>query len=323
MKEQPKITVILGVYNGKKYLAEAIESILNQTFKNFEFIIIDDYSKDNSLKIIKDYMKKDLRITLIKNKKNLGLTKSLNKGLKIAKGKYIARMDSDDVALPKRLEVQYNFLEQNKNIFLIGGGAIHINEEGKQLGAYNPIWNINKIKARLLTHNCFCHPTIMFRKEKGIKYNEKFLYAQDYDFYLNLLSNGKKLTNIKDVLIKYRINSKSISFSKRAKQFLFSKKAKEFYYQRLNYGKDDSDLFNPKEILNFETGKREDIELLKVEARANFVLEDYEKSIKFCKKYIKINGFFNKVGIYYILSGLSKNSKLFHKFNQFLLRMFG
>jgi glycosyltransferase involved in cell wall biosynthesis len=117
MRINPQISVIMAVYNGEKYLAEAIESILNQTFKEFEFIIIDDGSKDNSLNIIKRYAKKDSRIIIIKNEKNMKLAWSLNKGLKIARGKYIARMDSDDISLTDRLEKQYYFLEKKEIYF--------------------------------------------------------------------------------------------------------------------------------------------------------------------------------------------------------------
>ena len=120
----PTISVIMSVYNtNKSFLAEAIESILNQTYPNFEFIIIDDNSTDGSLSIIEQYMSKDDRIVLIKNKTNIGLTKSLNKGLKLAKGQYIARMDADDVSLPDRFKQQIEYMENNSHVTVIGGIA--------------------------------------------------------------------------------------------------------------------------------------------------------------------------------------------------------
>src|SRR5688500_15226048 len=128
-KHKPAISVVMSAYNSDKYIAKAIESILNQTFKDFEFIIINDGSKDESLKIIKRYGKKDKRIVLIDNKKNLGLIKSLNKGLKIAKGKYIARMDSDDIAMPQRFKIQLDYLDKNRNIFLVGTSFEQIDKE--------------------------------------------------------------------------------------------------------------------------------------------------------------------------------------------------
>ena len=127
----PKISVIMSAYNSEKFISKSIDSILAQTFKNFELIIINDSSIDKTKDIIETYRKKDKRIKIICNRQNLGPAKSRNRALKIAKGEYIAIMDSDDVSLPKRLEVQYHFLENNPDIFLIGGGAIKINESGE------------------------------------------------------------------------------------------------------------------------------------------------------------------------------------------------
>src|SRR3989344_5781814 len=118
-----KISVLMPAYNARKYIGEAIESILNQTFKDFEFIIINDCSTDKTKKIIEEYANKDARIKLINNATNLGLTKSLNIGLKEARGEYVARLDADDVALPERLEKQYEFMEKNKETTLVGAWA--------------------------------------------------------------------------------------------------------------------------------------------------------------------------------------------------------
>ncbi len=118
MKEKPRVTVLMSVYNGEKYLREAIDSILNQTFKDFEFLIIDDGSTDSSADIIRSYT--DFRIRLIQNEKNIGLTRSLNKGLKLAKGEYIARMDVDDISLPIRFEKQVSFLDKYEDVKLVG-----------------------------------------------------------------------------------------------------------------------------------------------------------------------------------------------------------
>ena len=128
----PKISVIMPTYNSESFLRESIDSILNQTFKDFELIVIDDCSTDSSLKIIKEYKRKDNRIFFLKNDKNLGHNKTRNKGLKIAKGKYIAILDSDDISLEKRLEIQYAYLEKNPHIFLVGSSAIYIDENGKE-----------------------------------------------------------------------------------------------------------------------------------------------------------------------------------------------
>lgn len=130
----PRVSVIMSVYNSEKYLEDSIKSILNQSFKDFEFIIVNDCSNDNSLKIINKYKENDVRIRLINNSKKINLANSLNKCLKVAKGKYIARMDADDISIKNRLEIQYNFMEENEDIFLCGGSAIVINEYGKKKG---------------------------------------------------------------------------------------------------------------------------------------------------------------------------------------------
>jgi glycosyltransferase involved in cell wall biosynthesis len=302
-----KISVIMGVYNSERFLDDSIQSILDQIFKDFEFIIIDDCSTDNSLDIIKNYAKQDKRIILIENKKNIGLTKSLNKGLRIAKGKYIARIDADDIALPERLEKQYKYLEEHQDIFLIGGAALVIDKNGKEIKKYKPIVNKNKLKRLLKERNAIYHPTIMFRNE-GFLYREKFYYSQDYDFYLKMLSGEKGLVNISDVLIKYRMSPEAVSFSQRAKQKLFAEKAKEFYHQRLKYKKDEYDKFNPNEILKINVKKSTDKMVLVSEIKANFQLNDFKKVRKFCKKYFKHYGLLNKYIIYYILSFIGEKS---------------
>ena len=246
----PKISVIMSVYNCFPFLSESIKSVLVQPLKDFELIIVDDSSTDKSIEIIRKFMEKDKRIKLIKNKKNIGLTKSLNKGLKIAKGKYIARIDTDDISLPNRFQIQYQFMKENPNIFLTGGTAIIIDENEKEIKKYKPITNEGKLKKILKKCNAICHSTIMFKNEKNNFYREKFYYSQDYDFYLKMLSEGKRLLNIPDVLIKYRITPEAISSLQRTKQKLFAEKAKEFYLQRLKTGKDKYESFNPNDILS-------------------------------------------------------------------------
>jgi glycosyltransferase involved in cell wall biosynthesis len=321
MKSKPKISVILTIYNAEKYLPETIDSLLNQSFRDFELIAVNDKSKDKSLDIIKGYMKKDKRIILINNKKNVGPTTSLNIGLEVARGKYVAISDHDDISLPTRLETEYNFLEKNKDIFLVGSGAININEKGIKLGTFRPITSPKNIEKTLINRNCFYHPTIMFRNEKGIKYRDKIYYAHDRDLYLSLLSKKRKLANLSEPLVKYRIHSKQLSVSKRSIQFLFSEKAKEFYQQRQKYGKDNYGSFNPNEILNLNLEKTDNPHLLKIEIFGSFISEDYKKSLKLSKEYINLYGFFNKIGIYFILSWFGSKSKIFCSFNRCLRKL--
>jgi glycosyltransferase involved in cell wall biosynthesis len=308
-----KLSVIMSVFNGGDFLCEAVESILNQDFKKFEFIIIDDRSTDDSLEILKKYQKKDSRIVLIENKKNIGLTKSLNVGLKKSKGKYIARLDSDDISLKNRLKMQVDFLEKNKDIFLIGSGALNIDENSKSLGEYRPENDYKKTKSKLLESNCIYHSSVMFRNKGKILYREKFPYSQDYDLYLRLLSKGKKISNLSEILIKYRINPRAVSWTKSAKQKLFANKARDFYHQRLKDGKDDYDNFNPYEILNLDVENSKDKIVLRQEIIASFKLRNFKKTRKICRKYFKYHGILNKIFFYYLLS--LTNSK-FIKFLQ-------
>jgi len=303
---KPKVSIVTAVYNGERFLAETIKSILNQTFNNFEFIIINDSSKDSSLKIIKNYMKKDKRIILVNNHKNIGSVLSRNIGLKKARGKYIAILDHDDISLPDRLYIEYDFLEKNKDIFLVGSGAININENGKHLSKFNPITNLNKIKEKLSNNNCFYHPSIMYRNKRGLFYREKLPYADDYDFYLRLLSENKKLANISKILILYRKHQFASSRSNFTKMELFAQKAREFYFQRLKYGKDEYNKFNPNEILNLNIEKTKNKRVLELEIKASFKINNFKRTKKFCRKYFKNYGIFNKFFIYYLLSFTNK-----------------
>ncbi|MFA5210876.1 MAG: glycosyltransferase [Patescibacteria group bacterium] len=232
----PKVSVIMSVYNGEKYLSEAIESILVQTFKDFEFIIIDDASIDNSFKIIEKYKNKDNRIILLKNQENLGLTKSLNKAIKIAKGDYIARMDADDVSVEDRLEKQINFLENNKNIDLIGTDVEFIDNNKLK---HTLIFDKEKIKKVFFHHNPMIHPTWMFKKEilKKINYDEKYLYAQDYKFLADLLKNDFIFTNLDDKLLKFRLAQESISQKKNVLQRYYSLEVRRFLFKNNLYPK--------------------------------------------------------------------------------------
>lgn len=204
-KDEIIVTVLMPVFNGEKYLVQAIDSILSQTYKNFEFLIIDDGSTDKSIKIIKKY--KDPRIRLVRNKKNIGLIKTLNKGLSLARGKYIARMDCDDISLPKRLEKQVRFMEQHPDIGVCGTALKLIN---KNVTWYYPT-DPDFFKCKLLFTCCIAHPTVMFRKSviENMKYR-KYEHAEDYYLWVTL-SEKTKMATLPDVLLKYRLHPNQIS----------------------------------------------------------------------------------------------------------------
>lgn len=299
---EPEISIVMSVYNEEKHLDESINSILNQTFLNFEYILINDASTDGSLSIIEKYRDHDKRITLIDNIANLGLTKSLNLGLRKARGKYIARIDADDIALPRRLEIQHDFLEKNPNVFLVGSGAYNVDENGTVTTTMKPVTDSEDIKKELLDHNCLYHPTIMFKNE-GFLYREKFIYAQDYDLYLVLISSGKELANIFEPLVKYRMSPNAISWSMKPKQKYFELKAREFYIQRLRHGMDEYEQFDPHDL---NLNPNDEI-FLKSEIKAKFKVNEFKEVRMLSTKYFSLHGFFNSIFVYYVLSFTSKN----------------
>ena len=209
----------MSVYNGAKFLAEAIDSILAQTFTDFEFIVIDDASSDDSLHIINSY--KDARIIVLQNTKNIGLTKSLNIGIAKAKGKYIARMDADDISMPKRLEKQFGFMEEHLEFAFCGTRAKTINDVGKEISFFKPPTDSSKILALLIFKNCFFHSSLIIRTEKILRvsgYNENYKYAQDYKLYLELFKNKCYGINLKEQLLVYRVLNSNISHTNSDKQ---------------------------------------------------------------------------------------------------------
>lgn len=206
----PKVSVILPVYNNEKYLRQAIESVLNQTFKDFEFLIFDDCSTDKSLSIIKSY--KDKRIKVFTSEKNRYSIVHMNKGISIAKGNYIARMDADDISLPNRFEKQVNFLDKNKSIVLVGCFAYEINPEGKITDKiFKPVGPQN-IRKTCFYYGPHIQPSIMFRKDiiqKVGLYREQYPLIEDIDLYFRLIFSGYKTDNIPEYLLKYRVHPDS------------------------------------------------------------------------------------------------------------------
>jgi glycosyltransferase involved in cell wall biosynthesis len=207
------ISVIMSVYNSEKYLLEAIESILNQSYNNFEFIIINDGSKDNSLKILKKFQEKDSRIILI-NRGNKGLAYSLNEGISLAKGDYIARMDADDISFPDRFEKQIKAMEDRK-LDICGGTIKEFYNNGKSRIKQYPLYD-NEIKLSLISLSPFAHPAVMMKKNIFDKVKYNILEAsQDYDLWAQIAINGFTMGNIEDIVLKYRIHDGQITVQKR------------------------------------------------------------------------------------------------------------
>lgn len=214
MNEPPKISVLMSVYNtDKKFLSKAIESVLNQTFSDFEFVIVLDCPTDGSDLIVETYASNDDRIKIIRNIVNLGLTKSLNKGLKKCKGKYIARMDADDISLSNRLELQFNYMEAHPNVAVVGTRTI--TPGTLKTTQSNCNGNREVMRIRMLFSNCGVpHPTAMIRssflRQYDIEYNEIFLKSQDYKLWCDILDFGN-ISILPQILLVYRVHENQIS----------------------------------------------------------------------------------------------------------------
>ena len=221
------ISIIMSTYKEEEnLLRESIESLLNQTYKDFEFIIILDFPDNNLHKrIIEEYSKIDNRIRFFVNEKNLGLTGSLNRGLSLAKGEYIARMDADDISLPNRLEKQIEYLNKYSHD-LIGGITQMIDEEGNSIYSIQKVpTDFNKIKKALRYGQCIAHPTWLGKKEVFDCLNgyRNIPLCEDFDFTLRAVLNGFKISNLNETVLKYRMTKNSISRNNLYDQYLYMK----------------------------------------------------------------------------------------------------
>lgn len=217
MKANPKISVLMAVYNGQTYLAEAIESILQQTWRDFEFIIINDASTDATPHILHTYAQQDERIYLFENPHNLGLTKSLNLGLGLAEGDYIARQDADDVSLPERFEKQLHYFETHPQTVLVSANADIINAQGDKVGALRRAEAPPVVKFLLRFYNHIgAHSAVMFKNNLA-HYDETRRFSQDYELWLRLSQCGE-IAILPDVLLQIRQHEQNISHQHQSEQ---------------------------------------------------------------------------------------------------------
>lgn len=225
---KPLISVILPVYNAELYVSESIQSVLNQSFSDFELIILNDGSTDGSERVILEFQ--DKRIKYVKNETNLKLIDTLNLGLKLVQGKYIARMDADDIAFPDRFEKQITFLEKNPDYGLVGSFAECF---GDTNGIMKYVEEDQDIRFALLTHNPFIHSTIMVRstvlKENNLAYKKDKLHVEDYDLWIQLLAFTKAKL-IPECLIKYRVHENQVSNVHREMQKLNAENLQKAYF---------------------------------------------------------------------------------------------
>jgi glycosyltransferase involved in cell wall biosynthesis len=227
--ENPLVSVVMPVYNAAPFVKQAVESILTQTYKNFEFIIIDDASKDNSHEIVKKLARRDKRIRLLRNKKNIGIGATMNKLLSEVKGDFIARMDADDVAYPTRLEKQVNYLLENPDVGIVGSFMNEINEKNEFVATREVPLIHEEISEQFMTMQAIQNPTLMFNKNLVLKeelyYKDTLSPVDDLDFYFRQLWYVK-FANIPEYLMSYRKHSSNSSLKDIKKTFKLSLKVR-------------------------------------------------------------------------------------------------
>jgi glycosyltransferase involved in cell wall biosynthesis len=281
MDLHPKVSVIMCVYNGEKYLKESIESILNQTYTNFEFIIVDDGSKDKTNEIIKSY--KDERIVLITNETNKNKTYSRNIALEKAQGEYIAIFDSDDISFPQRLEKQVEYLQENSSIGACGSQAYFIGLPQKLSYRHCPT-NPEAAKCLLLFESPIAHPAAMVRKkiidEFNIKYRD-FIASEDYALWVDLAKHTQ-LSNLDEHLIYYRRHAEQESLAKFDLQLECDLSVKKEFYGQigLNFNEEEYQIIKTFCSNTIPTDKK--------------FIQDFEKILFKISEFNDINNFFDK-----------------------------
>ena len=213
------VTVLMCVYNEERFVRESVESILGQSFGDFEFLIVDDACTDDTVSIVTSFH--DERIRVIRNDRNMGLAASLNRGLSEARGRFLARQDADDVSLPDRLREQYEFMSQNPGVAVAGGMAFLIDESGNMDGEFNYPVEFEDLFVELFFLNPLIHGSVLcdlsaVRNVGG--YDESFDRTQDYDLWVRIVAAGGRIRNLPQKLLKYRRHGESLTGSGFARQ---------------------------------------------------------------------------------------------------------
>jgi glycosyltransferase involved in cell wall biosynthesis len=238
---QPAVTVLMPVYNGEKYLRQAVESVLRQTWRDFELLVVDDGSSDRSVDLVKSFG--DARIRIIRNERNCGLVASLNRGIDEASGLYIARMDSDDISLPSRLARQIDFMKAHKAVGICGTWVKTLGRLVCRVFRYPT--SSEQIKAGLFFQNVIGHPSVMMRTDwirgHGLYYDSSFLHVEDWDLWQRAAALFD-LANIPDPQVRYRLHAESVSATKRTEQMGSIRMMCRRNLGKLGVGFDDRDV---------------------------------------------------------------------------------
>ncbi len=217
------VSIILPTYKDAPFLARAITSVCSQRYADWELVIVDDGLSESAKRLIADIKAKDTRIIVIENERNLGVQRSLNRGIAAARGEFVARIDDDDEWIdPRKLDKQIAFFKENPEYVLVGTNAVICDEKGKELGTYSLPETDKAIRRKILSKNCFLHPTIMARKnaiEKAGGYSEReeAKHIEDYDLWLRLGTLGK-FANLHEMLVRLMVHENSMTAQNRIVQ---------------------------------------------------------------------------------------------------------
>ncbi len=238
----PEISVIMSVYNGEMYLAEAVESVINQTFENFELIIINDCSGDSTGDILAEFSAKDSRIKVHTNEVNLRLPASLNKAISLCRGKYIARMDADDICLPDRLAKQYKFMEENPDVALSSCRFMTMKNGVYASGGAGGRCDNDALRAMLLVANPILHPGVIAKAEvmKQMGYDQTHTCTEDLELWTRIAMAGFKMQLLPECLMLYRLHDKQITSTTLERQHTEVLKIQDKYYRTLLTEMNDS-----------------------------------------------------------------------------------
>lgn len=293
----PRVSVIMSVYNEEKYLRPALESILNQTFADFEFIVIDDGSTDSTRAILESYGDSRIRVF---SQINQGLTRSLNRALSLVRAEYIARMDGNDISQRERFERQVDFLDRNPDVGIVGSFSYRIDEKGRQVNLYTYPTESDSIKETLWSSCPMCHSSVMFRRaciERVGPYREKVGPTEDLDFFFRV-SEKFSVANLPEPLHSFRVTPEGITIRRRFDQMRYDRLVRKMAEERRRTGRDRLEEMSGEEISQLleqflpRTPENEEkvisascIHL----AEVAYVTGDYGRSAQWLSKYIKTN----------------------------------
>lgn len=310
-----RITVLMAVYNGEHSVGKAVESILSQTFKDFEFLIVNDCSTDQTVSVINSFG--DTRVRIIDNEQNIGQTKSLNKGLAFAKGEYVARIDADDYSFPERLKRQYEYLTKYPQYTLVGTDCLVINESNEKITVRRKCTKKDDIVIQSLTSSPVNHVSVLMRKEDILDvggYNPDFQILADYELWSRLITEGFNIANISEVLTVYTISDSS--YGSRNRDIAIEEKIiiiQKIIESLADYHLDKSSVRNLIDMFEFNITRMKDDELRKAEDLYRNIVSNFRSELGIRVTERKIRNLLKKnyfmEAYHYLLERKGKNAR--------------